>query len=1287
VVVFRSELEEASLVLYLRSCPNCGGAISDRRLHLGLPCSTCLPRAQLSGGESLFDVMRSLGTLKNYRDLAEVQRRYGELSKLFTEAVGSEPWGIQKLWFKRMSKGSSFAMLAPTGVGKTTAGLLAAVYFAMKGGKSYIIVPTTVLVKQAEKLVERFCSRVGFTALVVSVHSRLSKQERARREEAISSGSFDILITTSRYLIKNFDKLRGKRFSYIFVDDVDAVMRGSKAIDMILMLMGFTDDDIAKGLELVRLRRELAYRGPREELLSKLRSLEAYLRERSRGVKSVLVISSATGNPRGVRSRLFRELLGFDVGARPELIRNIVDSSVVPSGSLEDTVAEVVRALGRGGLVYVPIDKGIDYANMLAEYLRSRGIKAEAVHSKKTDSLDKFVAGEIDVLVGVATYYGVLVRGIDLPEHIRYCVFAGVPRHKISLRVEELDPADVLRLLPILAVAVESDEQREKLEAYLNRLARAVRRAGSLVLERFREIARGAKEPETSVEKMFVEAMNIVKELVRDPEVLKKVRQNPEVAVVEDGGALYVLIPDSPTYIQASGRTSRLYLGGVSRGVSVVVVDDVRLLKGLERRLSWVIDGFKFLDYSEVSSRLGDILREVDRDRDIIRMLREGTMSKDELSKLKSIEFKTSLLVVESPNKARTIAKFFGRPSAKDYGRLRVYEVSLGNQTILITSSGGHIYELVTDTEGLRREVGDWVDLFGVMYKDGKYIPMYTTIKRCLSCGKQFTEELGDRRVCPYCGSPNVVDSADMVSAIRDVALEVDEVLVGTDPDTEGEKIAYDLFSLVMPMNSSVRRVEFHEVTKRALENALRSPRDLNINLVKAQLVRRVEDRWIGFSLSQLLQTDFWATFCREVVPQLNNAAGRRYRSLCAEHPASYKNLSAGRVQTPVLGWVIDAARRYQETKKRNIGAVIEGLDVEFTAELPADLKSVRVSDIESVEVVVEDVKDEAATLKPEPPFTTDSVLAELNSRYGISVVRAMEVLQELFEAGFITYHRTDSTRVSDVGIRIAEEYLKQVEGDRYRELFRPRSWGEGGAHEAIRPTRPIDSDTLRRLVEEGVLEPTVRLLKVHYIIYDTIFRRFIASQSKEAEVVMSRVKYRIIMHLKDGRTAELGPGELSIYTSVTSEGFLKYDKRVRIRRPIPKGVHTASKFRLFYRSDVLPHTESSLVRKMKESGIGRPSTYSKIIETILRRGYAIRTRGRGFIIPRPLGIEVYRYLVSRFERLVSEERTRILEKKMDLVEQGLDDYLRVVSLLHGDLVELGLVRFGEAGLGNHSGI
>ncbi|MEM0487138.1 MAG: DNA topoisomerase, partial [Sulfolobales archaeon] len=114
---------------------------------------------------------------------------------------------------------------------------------------------------------------------------------------------------------------------------------------------------------------------------------------------------------------------------------------------------------------------------------------------------------------------------------------------------------------------------------------------------------------------------------------------------------------------------------------------------------------------------------------------------------------------------------------------------------------------------------------------------------------------------------------------------------------------------------------------------------------------------------------------------------------------------------------------------------------------------------------------------------------------------------------------------------------------------------------------------------------------------------------------------------------------------------------------------------------------ESSLVRKMKESGIGRPSTYSKIIETILKRGYAIRTKGVGYVIPRHLGVEVYKYLMSRFESLVNEERTRALEKKMDLIEQGLDDYERVVAMLYNDLIELGLVRVGNTGAGGFNSI
>ncbi|MEM1527528.1 MAG: reverse gyrase [Sulfolobales archaeon] len=1288
MVIVREELEEASLAVYLRTCPNCGGVISDRRLLMGLPCNRCLPQGALGVGyDSLFAAMRSLDTAKNYKKLEEIQRAYEELLKVFVNALGSEPWGIQKLWLKRLSKKSSFAMLAPTGVGKTTVGLLSAVYFAMKGGKSYVIVPTTLLVMQAEKNIEKFLNKIGFTAIVVSIHSKLSKSERARREDIVQRGEFDILITTSRYLMKNFDKLKNLRFTYIFVDDVDAVMRGSKAIEMILVLMGFSKDDIDRGLELIKLRRELVYRGSSEDLVSKVRDLESYLRERARSINSVLVISSATGSPRGSRSRLFKELLGFDVGARPELIRNIVDAYFVPSTSLEDAVLELVERLGKGGLVYVPVDRGIEYADYLAGFLRSRGVRAEAVHSKKTSALDSFTSGEVDVLVGVATYYGVLVRGIDLPEHIRFAVFVGVPRHKVSLRVDRLDASDVMRLLPLLVDSVKSEEMRDKLELYLTKLVRAVRRAGVFVLERFREIARGVREPETAIEKVFAEALGLVKDLLKDPDTLGSLVQNPEVTVVEEKGELYVLIPDSPTYIQASGRTSRLYLGGISRGVSVVIVDDLRLLRGLERRLSFVIDDFRFVRYSDIVSKLPEILKEVDRDRELIRKIREGTITKDELSKLRGLEFKTSLLVVESPNKARTIAKFFGRPSAKDYGRLRVYEVSLGNQTILITSSGGHVYELVTNTGDLTKGVGDWVELFGVMLKKGKYVPLYTTIKKCQSCGKQFTDETAKPDVCPYCGSPRVVDSASIVSAIRDVAMEVDEVLVGTDPDTEGEKIAYDLVSAITPINSNVKRVEFHEVTRRALVDSISNPRDVNVNLVKAQLVRRIEDRWIGFSLSKLLQEDFWPVFCREVVPQLSNTIGKRYQALCSEYPSVYRNLSAGRVQTPVLGWIIAAAKKHSETRRKAISVHIEGIDTEFSADLPEEFKKIRLNDLDSVEVVIEDVKDHTVKLMPEPPFTTDSILSELSSRYGIPVVRSMQVLQDLFEAGFITYHRTDSTRVSDVGIRIAEDYLKQVEGESYKRVFRPRTWGEGGAHEAIRPTRPIDAETLRRLIEEGVIEPVIKLQKIHYLVYDAIFRRFIASQSVEAEVVASQIRYRVVVRLKNGQVAEFGPNVITIYANIISEGFLKYDRRVRVRKPIAPGVYRAARIRLFYRSEVMPHTESSLVRKMKESGIGRPSTYSKIIETILKRGYAIRTKGVGYVIPRHLGVEVYKYLMSRFESLVNEERTRALEKKMDLIEQGLDDYERVVAMLYNDLIELGLVRVGNTGAGGFNSI
>jgi len=1232
-VPLQRELEEASMVVYLRSCPNCGGPISDSRLSSGLPCASCLPRDLLHSGKSIYELMRELGTLERYERLEEWDEAFQELSELFERAVGNKPWGIQRLWLRRLSRGSSFAMLAPTGVGKTTLGTLASIYFAMKGGKSYILVPTTLLVRQIGKLLEFYASKLGLSLSILVIHSGIGSRERAEREERLEKGEFDILVTTSRYLMQNFQRMQNLRFRYLFVDDVDAVMRGSKVIEMILRLMGFSERAVSLGSELLRARRELAYRGPDEKLLSRLAELKQELERETGGIRSVLVISSATGNP-GARARLFRELLGFEVGARPELVRNVYDLYVLPKQDMEREVLELVRSLGRGGLVFVPVDRGTEYANALAEFLKSSGIEAEAVHSKKAEALEKFASGEVEVLVGVATYYGILVRGLDLPERIRYAIFVGVPRHKVGLQLEELDVPDVLRLLPLLAEVVEEEQARNLLESSLVRLRRALRRAGPAVVEHLREVMRGTREPQNPLEKSFSQLIARIQELVGEEELRQKLTALPEVAVREEDGRMYLLIPDAPTYLQASGRTSRLYLGGISRGISIVLVDDPRLLKGLERRISWMVEDFSFSELER--GKLSGMIEEVDRDRELVRLVRAGLLSKEELERQRGLEFKTSLLVVESPNKARTIANFFGTPSVKEYGRLRVYEVSLGNQTILITATGGHVYELVT---GPPLKLGDWRDLFGVAARDGRYVPLYTSIRRCPRCLQQFTG-VGEEKACPYCGSSFLTDSLEVVEAIREVAREVDEILVGTDPDTEGEKIAYDLLNALKPLNPNVRRVEFHEVTKRALLGALAGPRGVNVDLVKAQLVRRVEDRWIGFSLSKLLQEGF-----------------------------GNKNLSAGRVQTPVLGWVIEAAWKWRRTKKRYLSATVG--DLEFVFELPRELAGIGFGAVERMEVEIYGKEREEIKLGPHPPFTTDAALSELSSSLRIPVSRIMEILQDLFEAGFITYHRTDSTRISEAGMRVAEEYLRQMG---WEELLVRRSWGEGGAHEAIRPTRPLDSPTLRRLIEEEILEPAVRLGREHFLVYDAIFRRFMASQMEQAEVSMEKIRYKGILYLRNGRVFELEATPLSLCVGIRKEGFLKCERRIRVRASPELGRYPVGRVRFFYRSEQLPHTEASLVRRMRETGIGRPSTYSKIVETILKRGYVARS-GDGYLFPRPVGIEIHRFLTGRFQNLVSEERTRELEEKMDMVERGEKDYSEVLSDLHSDLFELGLVR------------
>ncbi|MEM0026092.1 MAG: reverse gyrase, partial [Zestosphaera sp.] len=1015
------ELTEAELVLYGSTCPNCGGVISDSRLGKGVPCSSCLPSFE-GDTLNLSDVIRELrrlGNLKNLKEFSDALKDEAALSEFFKRCVGSEPWSIQKLWIRRVSRGSSFAMIAPTGIGKTTLGLVVALYYSFKGMKSYFIVPTTTLVMQAEKKLIDFLNRIGGAASILTIHSRLKKREKEEREKRLEDPKgFDILITTSRYFMKNYDKINKHDFTFVFVDDVDAVLRGSKAINYLLNLMGFTDSDIEKGLKIIKLKRELGLKSGSSELVEELNKLKSEVRKR-RNAKKVLVIASATGNPRGLRVRLFRELMGFEIGARPELIRNIEDTylkTVDLKGAVEEVV-RLVKTLGSGGLIYVPVDLGIEFAEDLASNLRLQGIAAEAMHSKKIRVLEDFISGSIDVLVGVATYYGVLVRGIDLPTRIRYVVFVDVPRHKINLRLERLSAVDVVRLVPLLRDAVADLNDKRFLENAFVKLRRVLKRSGNYFLKVINEVLMGERSPQTASEKLFVEVYERVHELLKSQAVVENLIKHPEVVVVSEGGALYVLIPDAPTYIQASGRTSRLYLGGVSKGLSIIVTWNEKLLRALERRLKLITGEFEFKNLEEIN--LSQVINEINRTREEILAIGRGELIED---LKKRVEIKTALMIVESPNKAKTIARMFGRPSIKEYGRLRVYEVNLGNYTLLITASGGHIYELITDQYVNGVEPADYV--YGVLHRRGvsgksSFVPVFAPIKRCVKCGYQFAS-LNNSTSCPLCGSGEVLSSSDVIQSLREVAYEVDEILVGTDPDTEGEKIAYDLYHVLIPFNKVIKRVEFHEVTRKAVTQALNNPRNINFKLVKAQLLRRIEDRWIGFSLSGRLQNEFWKYyFC----PRLASTADKhsnvrsrqvsKYLTLCSKYRESYKRLSAGRVQSPVLGWIIENYRKHRESLSTYL--LLYFRDLTVAVKIPIDLRDIITpNNVRDVRVSVKSYGVVEEQVSPPPPYTTDAALSDISSTLRIPASQVMKILQELFEFGLITYHRTDSVRVSD---------------------------------------------------------------------------------------------------------------------------------------------------------------------------------------------------------------------------------------------------------------------------------
>ncbi|MEZ0394752.1 MAG: reverse gyrase [Desulfurococcaceae archaeon] len=1287
-------LPEHAFGIYRNACPNCGGAIDDLHLRYGAPCSRCLRNERVlheakkfagDRRELLEFYYRNLKKDKKggrLRELLEEEERVEEFVEFFREATnGLIPSSAQKLWARRALRGESFSIIAPTGMGKTLFSLVLALFFLRKlkedGRKSLLVFPTTALLLQAsERLasmaarppgVPKPCSQEEWgegCLRIIAMHGRLTKKLREFYAKALEEGNFDVLMCTSAFMHRHAELLSKWRYGLVVMDDVDSVLRSAKAVRALMKVLGVGEQQVEEALKLLRARKA-------GELPEDLRKFAEEVRRRV-----TLIINSATGRPRGLYPQLFRVFFNFTVGTRPESLRNVVDAYVDMEGDGVAQVVDLVKRLGPGGLVFVTPDRGVGEAKRIADALRENGVRAEAVHARKLYKriIDAFSSGELDVLVGVATYYGSLVRGLDLPHRVRYVIFVGVPRHKFSLKLERVQAFDLVRLLSILSLLKDAlaREELEELNRLAARLSNRLRRLGPGALRRvqeeFDEMLAGEQVEETPLLRDLRRAHELVRKLLGRGEVVEALKRVGDVAVVREGNEYYLMIPDAATYVQASGRCSRLYPGGLTRGLSIVIADDARLLNGLARRMRWAYETFEFAELEKVN--LAELLREIDSDRERVRNILEGKEPPKEVGEL----VRTALLIVESPNKARTIANFFGRPSARILDGVKVYDVASGNLVLTIVASGGHVVDVVTDYE---REGDDGVNVYGVLRlgspKSPLYLPVFTFIKKCAD-GRQVAAD-GEGICEEGRGAGGVVqDKGKVIEALRRLARDVDVVLIGTDPDTEGEKIGWDLMVLLRPYAREVQRIEFHEVTRRAIMEALRKPRDFDEKLVEAQLVRRIEDRWLGFVLSEYVQKYAWHRYCVE-----SPKRGGKALDCCIPNKA----WSAGRVQTPVLRMIVERheeANRIENAKYAIRARMEDGdeilivLDYDDLGKLPQAkdflgskeelAKLTRHLKKAKPVVKVVGAAVEERVLAPPPPYTTDALLEDANRLLGLTATRTMELAQNLFELGLITYHRTDSTRISEVGMAIARQYLEERYGEKYKEVFEPKAWGEGGAHEGIRPTRPIDADRLRTLVREGVLEFATPLRDEHYRLYDLIFRRFIASQMAKARARVQRLFVSV-----EGSVSK----EVERIVDAESPSFLDFYVPIGLRRArevkVPQEglvLEVVDVWRL--RRGLLKVHE--VIRWMKENGIGRPSTYAKMVQVNIDRGYVWHGR-RGTLKPTRKGKVVCEFLSSHFDKYVSVERTRRLEEKMRMVEEGKADYLALLGELERELEEL----------------
>lgn len=553
------------------------------------------------------------------------------------------------------------------------------------------------------------------------------------------------------------------------------------------------------------------------------------------------------------------------------------------------------------------------------------------------------------------------------------------------------------------------------------------------------------------------------------------------------------------------------------------------------------------------------------------------------------------LVIVESPAKVKTIKKFLGTN----------YEVMASN---------GHVRDLPKSQLGIDTE--------------HDYEPKYITIR-----GK-----------------------GDILAALRKEVKKADKIYLATDPDREGEAISWHLYMALKLEGKKVYRITFNEITKNAVKESLKNPREINMSLVDAQQARRILDRMVGYRISPLL----WAKVKRGLsAGRVQSVAlrliGDREDEINAFIPEEYWNLDAD----------FHIPGEKKTLKAKFYGTSNEKITITSGEQMDAILK-----ELEKAAFSVTDVKNGEKVRKQPLPFTTSTLQQEASKALNFSTQKTMRLAQQLYEGveikgqgtvGLISYLRTDSTRISEEATKAAASFIEQNYGKEYLSAKSGQKNAKGkiqDAHEAIRPT---DIERLPSNLKEALPRDLFRL-------YQLIWKRFTASQMAPAVYATTSVRiegggYRFNVSASKIKFE----GFMSVYTDADEEKaerniLLKsIDRDTKLESPV-------FDYSQHFTQPPAHYTEASLVRTLEELGIGRPSTYAPTITTILARRYVAKENKNLFITE--LGEVVNHMMKEAFPTIVDVNFTANLESLLDKIEEGVVNWKVVVENFYPDLDE-----------------